>query len=712
MLIWWLLPSNALAQGYTVAILGAASTPLHNTNVRDTLMCAGRGLSVPGIDRVTHELARADTFDVSVSTPALTDLDAYDAILVYNEVPFADPVALGDVVAGFVEDGRGVVLAGNVFATGYELQGRFVTQGFSPFSNTGTASSPGGDLIISASDAAYQWLPGPTIGHPVFYGYRVMLGGAASYQTTDLVEKAQSIRLGNWATIPPSPAVVALEPPVEGHGRVIALNFFPPNDLVDASSWSSATDGGKLLDGAIKWVIDFQPEVICENLSIYQDMNCNGIDVFDEPLIDNSSDDCQSVTSPITGLPYDNNDYFWDFNRFECEYPTDSFDADFDLLSYGTIELFPPGGDIPWEIANFECDKCPSYFDPNQRDWDCEGPILGQPDNVGDLCDVCPYVDEPQSNIDGDCFGDFCDNCPEVPNPDQYDTDNDGPGDVCDNCPLVFNPPEGLPPAQPDEDGDSVGDACDNCIEVPNPDQLDSDEDGLGDLCDNCPLDPNPQQIDDDNDTIGNACDNCPGVESADISDRDEDGFGDACDNCQLVSNTDQRDGDLDDLGDACDNCPAFGNRDQSDVDGDLAGDVCDNCPEVPNENQQDLDNDQVGDACDNCPERDNTDQEDRDGDTFGDDCDYCLYLPTDENLDGDGDGICNEGDNCPEIPNADQSDADEDRIGDVCDTRALRGGGEVRSPAQGCDSSSAVPSWLVSLAALGALGTRRKLSR
>jgi MYXO-CTERM domain-containing protein len=684
-----LLPSEALAQSYTVAVLGAASTPAHNLNVQDTLMCAGRGLGPPGADRVAFELARVDVFDVSVGTPPLVELDAYDALLVYNEVPFFDPVALGDVVAGFVEDGRGVVLAGNTFASGFELQGRFVTQGFSPFANLGTAAAPGGDLVISATDTAYAWMSGPTVGHTAMYGYRVVLGGTASYQVADLVEKPQAERIAQWVTLPPAPALVTLEPPVEGHGRVAALNMFPPNDLVDASSWNSLTDGGKLLDGALKWVIGWEREVICENADIYQDLNCNTIDVFDEPLIDNTSDECQGVIDPDTNQPYDNNDYYWDYNRWECEYPTDGFDADADLLSNGSIQVFPPGGNIPWETANFQCDKCPAYYDPNQYDWDCEGPFYMAPDNVGDLCDSCPYVDgdSMQTNADGDCFGDVCDNCLYRVNADQYDTDNDGDGDLCDNCPLVPNPSEMGPgtETQLDTDGDSAGDACDNCLEIPNPDQADSDGDGLGDACDNCPLDPNPQQVDDDDDTVGNPCDNCPGIATADSSDRDEDGFGDVCDNCELVANSDQGDGDLDEIGDACDNCPAYGNEDQSDSDGDGPGDVCDNCAEIPNEDQRDLDNDQRGDVCDNCVSRDNEDQDDRDGDNFGDDCDFCLFISTEENLDFDGDGLGDECDNCPEVPNIGQEDADEDGEGDACDTRALRGGGEIRSPAQGC---------------------------
>jgi hypothetical protein len=70
-----------------------------------------------------------------------------------------------------------------------------------------------------------------------------------------------------------------------------------------------------------------------------------------------------------------------------------------------------------------------------------------------------------EDDVDGDEVGDTCDNCPDVPNPDQADSDGDGAGDACDNCPSEPNPD------QADFDGDGVGDACDNCPELGNPGQ-------------------------------------------------------------------------------------------------------------------------------------------------------------------------------------------------------------------------------------------------
>ncbi|HPD30626.1 MAG TPA: thrombospondin type 3 repeat-containing protein [Phycisphaerae bacterium] len=158
---------------------------------------------------------------------------------------------------------------------------------------------------------------------------------------------------------------------------------------------------------------------------------------------------------------------------------------------------------------------------------------------------------------DGDGVGDSCDNCPNVHNPDQANTDGDSLGDACDA----------------DIDGDGILNAQDNCPYVHNLSQLDSDGDGIGNACDNCPDVNNPDQLDSDGDGRGNRCDKCPSVYDPDQLDSDGDGVGDLCDNCPTVHNPDQADDDEDTIGDLCDPDPLGGRRLDERFDGMLTGD-------------------------------------------------------------------------------------------------------------------------------------------
>ncbi|MEN0063424.1 MAG: thrombospondin type 3 repeat-containing protein [Myxococcota bacterium] len=677
--------SVAWSQPYEVALVGAANAD-QLEDVRDRIMCADRGLGYNDIvtrtPRVNHGIERIDLFDAAVSTPTIDELADYDAMLVFSDLAFADAVLLGDVVSLFVESGRGVVVGGRAFADGFALQGRFLTQGMSPFDTTGVLAQPGGDLPIDP--VAAIWDRGPERGHPILWGFSVFRGGTASLHTQGVLPKAQAVEIARWGN--GETAVVALSAPIAGQGRIVGLNFNLPSGEVDATSWSIQGSGGDLMAQSVRWVIGDEPTGLCENESLGQDLNCNGIDLTNEAFIDISSDECQSNVDPVSNEPYDRNDYYYNYLNFDCEFPVVDFDDDRDGFSFGTIDLFLPGSSIPWDTVIFECDNCPGAFNPSQIDLGC--------DEIGDLCDRCPGDNEPaaaqpfsQNDGDGDCFGDTCDNCPEIANSDQLDADFDLVGDACDNCPDVPNPPvldERLELVQLDEDGDMAGDACDNCPGLFNS-QADNDEDGLGNACDNCPDVANIDQADEDQDGVGDACDNCPGIASSNPFDLDEDGFGDDCDNCPLVRNVDQFDVDIDGVGDACDNCPTFSNTEQVDTDGDGVGDACDTCPMDFDPDQDDIDGDRVGDLCDNCPFQPNQDQRNFDEDTYGDRCDACFDVASENNADFDNDGLGDICDNCRFVVNVDQADDDEDGFGNACDTQAFRGGGQIRSPFRGC---------------------------
>ena len=64
--------------------------------------------------------------------PTWDAISSYDSLLVYSQSVPADPVALGNLLADYVDAGGHLVLAASDFTTGWQLQGRIMTAGYSP----------------------------------------------------------------------------------------------------------------------------------------------------------------------------------------------------------------------------------------------------------------------------------------------------------------------------------------------------------------------------------------------------------------------------------------------------------------------------------------------------------------------------------------------------------------------------------------------------
>ena len=101
-----------------------------------------------------------DIIDAGSSTPSLSDLSSYEALLIWSNYSFYNPTALGDVLADYVDAGGGVVLATFSYSSGIGIDGRILNTGYSPFSVPPDRLPPSGVLDMSTA----------LIEHPIMAG--------------------------------------------------------------------------------------------------------------------------------------------------------------------------------------------------------------------------------------------------------------------------------------------------------------------------------------------------------------------------------------------------------------------------------------------------------------------------------------------------------------------------------------------------------------
>jgi hypothetical protein len=79
------------------------------------------------------DISVVDVYNAVSTTPVLGDLLDYHCVIVVNNDVFGDPVAVGNVLADYVDAGGGLILTLASFAAGYEVQGRLLDEGYMPF---------------------------------------------------------------------------------------------------------------------------------------------------------------------------------------------------------------------------------------------------------------------------------------------------------------------------------------------------------------------------------------------------------------------------------------------------------------------------------------------------------------------------------------------------------------------------------------------------
>jgi hypothetical protein len=129
----------------------------------------------PRAARELPDLDAVDVMDGSSRVPSLAELSPYQSVIVVTSSAFGDPVGIGDVLADYVDAGGGVVLTLASFISGFEVRGRFLTGGYSPF-NLGTG--PIGSSQLGSFDASHPIMAGVTTASGDVLGAIQLAGGA------------------------------------------------------------------------------------------------------------------------------------------------------------------------------------------------------------------------------------------------------------------------------------------------------------------------------------------------------------------------------------------------------------------------------------------------------------------------------------------------------------------------------------------------------
>jgi hypothetical protein len=180
------LPSAPTVQGNIVVLASAVingktlrgrsqpipPVPSGITNVGDIRLSAGRIALIhcdsTGAIRAalvnTGLIASEDLTDINAcgALPSLTTLSDFGVVLVWSNFSFQQPDALGNLLADYVDQGGGVVLATYVFSQPWRIGGRITTAGYSPFTVSDARFTTSGLLNLANSNTNHPILQGVT----------------------------------------------------------------------------------------------------------------------------------------------------------------------------------------------------------------------------------------------------------------------------------------------------------------------------------------------------------------------------------------------------------------------------------------------------------------------------------------------------------------------------------------------------------------------
>lgn len=240
---------HADANSINVALLGADS-PARADEVRTNLLATGK------FNTVTH-------IPVDAETPTLSELNQYDAVLVWSNRTFKDfGTPLGNVLDDYIDGGGGVVVAVFAFSQQWRINGDF------------RFKISGGYYALQHNGGSEHMVPDQTLGaynalHPVMEGVSSFASGSAAFLTSRTPHPDATVvaALSNG-----DPLVV--ERSIDGVRR-IDLAFYPPSGLTSTGSWESSTDGALIMANSLVYVADANEEPTAD-AGADQTVECEG----------------------------------------------------------------------------------------------------------------------------------------------------------------------------------------------------------------------------------------------------------------------------------------------------------------------------------------------------------------------------------------------------------------------------------------------------
>jgi hypothetical protein len=225
-----------------------AAHSIQSNNASELCVCIlGAEDDSDALDHIAQKIANTRLFhlvtyiDVSTFTPEISELQMFDALLIFSNYTYDDPYSLGNTIADYIETGGGVVTM--MFDIerddNWGLQGRFAQERY--------LTIPPAVPCARSPRLEMGKIYDPN--HPIMNNIRSFDGGISSIRPGTTKVYSDVLRIADWEDGRPLVTAKILD-----CARRADLAFYPKSNEIFDEGWISNTDGHLLMANALQWV--------------------------------------------------------------------------------------------------------------------------------------------------------------------------------------------------------------------------------------------------------------------------------------------------------------------------------------------------------------------------------------------------------------------------------------------------------------------------